>query len=158
LTPDRYVLQVSKTVQSTDLLPLADAYSVRFQAVSDFSPLVTITFSRGRASAADGTVSYDVTVTNDTDYDLLVPMVLYFDGLRPSAAQLAHSTVNEQTGTWWIDLGATLAGGRLAAHQSTTRTIVTIQSESEQRLGFTAGLLAAPYPNMPPVFDSQPVT
>src|SRR5262249_28760860 len=62
------------------------------------------------------------------------------------------------SGTWWIDLGSTLAGGRLAAGASTTRHIVTIQSPTDQRLGFKAGVIAQPYANVDPDFDSQPVT
>jgi hypothetical protein len=158
LVADTYQLQVSTAVQSTDRLGLVEPYSTTFQAVSDFTPLVDIHFSEGRADQAAGTVSYDVTVTNKTGYDLLAPMVLYFDGLRPAAAQLAHSTVDSTTGDWWIDLGSLLAGGRLKAGEATTQTIVTIQSPTSQRLGFSAGLLAAPYPNADPIFDSEPIT
>ena len=158
LQADQYTLTVSAGVESTDQLHLPQPYTLAFQAASDFSPMVQIVFSRGQADAADGTISYDVTVTNTTGYDLLAPMELYFDGLVPSAAQLAQSHIDPLTGDWWIDLGATLPGGRLGAGQSTTERIVTIQSPTQERLAFTAGLLAQPYANVDPVFDSQPVT
>ncbi len=158
LQADKYVFQVGTGVESADHLALATAYSLPFQAASDFSPLVQIAFARGQADAADGTISYDVTVTNQTGYDLLAPMELYFDGLVPTAAQLAQSHIDPLTGDWWIDLGSLLPGGRLGAGQSTTAHIVTIDTPSTQRLAFKAGLLAAPYANVDPAFTSTPVT
>src|SRR5262249_29465223 len=60
-------------------------------------------------------------------------------------------------GSWWIDLGAFVPGGRLATGQSTTVATVTFSNLSGLRLSFRAGLLAMRAPNSAPGFDSPPV-
>ena len=82
LDADRYEITVAPAVRSADGLDLAAPYSGRFTAVADMQTVVALTFSRARASRADQTVSYDVTVTNISRRDLLLPLVLE---LAPSA-------------------------------------------------------------------------
>ena len=45
LDADRYVLKVGTGVKSSDGLPLAQAYSTDFEAVADFSSLITVRFT-----------------------------------------------------------------------------------------------------------------
>src|SRR5262249_7070975 len=59
---DTYHVRVLTEVASSERVALASSYVVSFQAVSDFSALVAIEVSRGRADALAGTVSYDVTL------------------------------------------------------------------------------------------------
>ena len=52
LAADHYSLQVGTGVQSTEGLDLAEAYASDFQAVADFTPLVTIRFANAPGHAA----------------------------------------------------------------------------------------------------------
>ena len=81
LQPDRYALAVKTSVQSAEGLGLAEEFVARFEALSDFSPYVRITFTNGRGNLAAQTYSYTLTVTNLTGYNLLAPLYLYVDGL-----------------------------------------------------------------------------
>src|SRR5207244_3293201 len=66
LNADHYTLKVLTGVESASGLPLPQVYTTDFQAVSDFSALVNIRFSAGRANNVTHTVTYDVVVTNQT--------------------------------------------------------------------------------------------
>src|SRR5205823_3391781 len=79
---DTYTLTVAKRIRSAAGLELTAAYTLSFDAVQDFSPLVDVTFVATRSDRATGTVSFDVQVTNRTAYDLRVPLLLVLDPSR----------------------------------------------------------------------------
>ena len=57
-----------------------------------------IHFSNGRANLDDQTYLFNVTLTNDTGYDLLTPVVLTIDSLGPAGAELEGSLGQQTAG------------------------------------------------------------
>jgi len=139
LQADHYELRVKATIQSTDALALAEPYTLHFQALSDLSAQVRITFTQGRADARSQTVSYNMTVTNITSYDLLAPLVLYVDGLAPSVAAVLHGRPDLETGDWWLDLSSVVSGDRLHPGQTTAPMTITFSNPTGGRLNFPVG-------------------
>ncbi len=158
LNADHYTLQVLTGVENTVGLPLAQTYSTDFTAVTDFSPYVNVVFSEGRANALAGTVTYNVTVTNETAYNLVVPLELSVDDLQPSDASVVGGTLNPQTGEWWLDLSGAVPGNVLIPGGSTLTRTFTVSDPSGGRIGFQGGLFTMPYANVTPVLNSTPVT
>ena len=54
-------------------------YVTQFTAVSDLSQYVKLTFTTTRSDRNTGTVSYDVTIENTSQFNLLVPIFLILD-------------------------------------------------------------------------------
>lgn len=158
LAPGRYRIEALPPLHSAEDQPLAESYVAEFLAVSDYSELLDVRFSRGRADAAMCTVSYDVIVENLSTYDLQAPVVLTLEGLQPAMAQATGGLLDPVTGDWQIDLTASLPNGLLLAGSSTTGQSVTVFQPGPQRLEFTTGVLARPAPNQAPVFTSEPLT
>ena len=157
LQPGHYELQISN-IASTDGLTLPATYVTAFDAVSDFSALVDIEFSLTRADRSEQSVSYDVVVTNVSDRDLLLPLVLMLDpadgytGVPRGAAGLTPG------GQWLVDLSQSLsAGDVLTPGASTLGRTLTIDNPGNYSVNFTAGFSAQQGANQVPVFDSQPL-
>ncbi|MER9397476.1 Ig-like domain-containing protein [Mesorhizobium sp. M0615] len=152
-----YTLTVGEHLKSIQDAELGSAFTSDFTAITDLSALVTIEFSAVRSSRADGTVSYDVKVTNICDADILAPLTLVLDPAQYFLGQPAGATF-EGGGLWYINLGEALADGRLAPGQSTTVQTVTIGNSALQHLSIGHGVFAVPAANRAPVIDSAPVT
>jgi len=114
--PGDILLTVKGGVASRDGLTLGTPYTSEFVAVSDFSAQVRVDFTATRSDRLHGTVSYDVLVTNTTDYDLLAPLRLVLDPARYFAGSPQAATLSSN-GLWLIDLA--LAGTKLAPGEST---------------------------------------
>ncbi|MGA2035933.1 MAG: putative Ig domain-containing protein, partial [Thermoguttaceae bacterium] len=154
---DHYVLTIGSAVDSLQGVPLGQAYTTDFRALADFTPSIAMHFVNGRADALNQTYLYDVTLTNNTGYDLLTPVFLSLDSLKPGNARLLDSLGQETAGSWWIDVSSLFSDGRFAAGQTTAPLTVTFYDPSGARLSFHSGVLAMPTPNMAPVIDSTPV-
>ncbi len=158
LTPDAYVLQVGTGVESAQGLALQAVYSTSFQAAADFTPMIDISFSHGRADALTQTYTYDVTLTNNTGYNLLTPVIISFDSLSPAGTYPEAAVQQSATGAWWLDLSSLIPGGIFYAGQTTAVDVITFDDPSGLRIGFHSSVLALPTPNAPPIIDSAPVT
>src|SRR5207247_9929398 len=79
---DHYTLTVNKHIRSAAGLELTAPYTMSFDAVEDFSALVTVTVDATRSDRGSDTVSFDVQVTNRQAYDLRVPLLLVLDPSR----------------------------------------------------------------------------
>ncbi|WP_205678900.1 CARDB domain-containing protein [Aquisphaera insulae] len=158
LVPDRYSLKVVANVRSADGLSLAEPYEGRFTGISDFTSQVRVSLSNVRVDSRSGTVTYDVRVTNTSSYDLRGPLMLRLDGLQPADARLLGSRFDPSDGTFWLDLTSAATGGVLTAGQTTAVRPLTIAYPIGSKLTFRPALLALPYPNAAPVFDSLPIT
>jgi hypothetical protein len=157
LAPDHYVLVVSDSVRNTDGLDLAQKFTESFAAVGDLTALVQLSFFNARSDRADGTISYDVSVTNKTDRSVVVPLTLeldpsqHYDGVPEDAAG------RTATGTFLIDLSASVPSGILAAGQTTIGRTITVSNPTGRRVTFDPSVTAMPSPVAPPVFTSQPL-
>ena len=126
-----------------------------FTAVQDFSALVDIAFVATRSDRSDGTVSFDVQVTNRTDYDLRVPLLLvldpsrYFAG-RPLDASLTAGVVHRPR--------RRPARRRARAGRVHRRKTVTLTNPQAQHIDVGSGVYAVPYPNRVPQFSRTPPT
>jgi hypothetical protein len=154
---DRYTLTVAKRIRSAAGLELVAPYTLTFDAVQDFSPLVDVTFVATRSDRATGTVSFDVQVTNVTAYDLRVPLLLVLDPSRYFQGTAIDAPLRPD-GLWLLDIGAGLPNGVFASHASTQVRTVTITNPQDQHLNIGSGVYAMPYPNASPVFTTQPLT
>jgi YD repeat-containing protein len=155
---DDYVLTIGNAIRSLQGVPLDQAYTTGFRTVTDLSASVAVRFFNGRADAADQTYRYDVTLTNNTGYDVLAPVVLTLDSLKPGPARLLGSLGPQTAGAWWIDASSLLPDGRFLSGQTTAPLTVTFHNPSGARLSFHSGVLAVPTLNVAPVIDSTPVT
>lgn len=79
LAADRYEIQVANSLSSVDQLTLSEPYKSDFIAVSDFLSFVDLQFTNPRSDRANATISYDVTLTNRSDQDLILPLLLSLD-------------------------------------------------------------------------------
>jgi subtilase family serine protease len=157
LQPGHYELQISN-IASTDGLTLPATYVAAFDAVSDFSALVDITFSLTRADRSEQSVSYDVVVTNVSDRDLLLPLVLMLDPADGCSGVPRGAAGQTPGGLWLIDLSQSLATGDvLTPGASTLGHTLTIDNPGNYSVDFTAGFSAQQGTNQAPVFDSQPL-
>jgi len=72
----KYELIVDDNLQNPDGITLKQPYQVDFTAVSDFSELVDLEFTNTRSDRQNHTISFDVSLINQTDYDLSLPLNL----------------------------------------------------------------------------------
>ncbi|MBX9639797.1 MAG: putative Ig domain-containing protein, partial [Mycobacteriaceae bacterium] len=153
---DVYTVSVSKRLQSSASLELGADYVFSFTAVQDFSSLVDISFVATRSDRATGTVAFDVKVTNRTDYELRIPVMLVLDPARYFAGTPVGASLTG--GLWFLDIGADLPSGILPPGGSTTVRTVTLTNPQAQHIEVGSGVYSVPYPNQPPKFTSAPLT
>ncbi len=159
LEPDRYQLEVGRTIQSAAGISLAEPYPTSFTAVSDYSAALDIEFGTSRWDRGAETVSFDVQVTNIGAVDVRLPLVLVLDpqaGYPGIPRDASGQTVD---GRWLIDLSGDVPGGvRLAPGESTAGRTIVVENPDARRVAFDAGVAALPTVNEPPIFDSVPLT
>jgi len=158
LAPDSFALHVAGAIASRFGATLGTAYNASFTTTVDLSSHVRIDFLNTRSSRADGTVSYDVRVTNIGDGDLLTPIVLALDPARYFQGQPVNAEGPNALGLWLITLAESLADGALHPGESTLAHTVTVSDPLWQRVDIGHGVYAVPAPNAPPVFESTPLT
>jgi hypothetical protein len=146
LTADRYELQVAKQLRSEAGIELENDYNVNFTAVSDFSPYVDLKFTNTRSHRATQTISFDVSLTNKTSYDVQLPLVLLLDP-APTATGKPIGAVQNENGYYLIDLQDELPDGRLRPGQSITDHTVSIYNPDALRFDFEPGIFTIPYGN-----------
>ena len=158
LQPGHYELQIGN-IASTDGLTLPATYVTTFDAVSDFSALVDIEFSLTRADRGEQSVSYDVVVTNVSDRDLLLPLVLMLDPAEGYTGVPRNAAGQTPGGQWLVDLSQSLSPGEVLVPGASTRGhTLTIDNPGGHSVDFVAGFSAQQGANQAPVFDSQPMT
>ncbi|MCU0870895.1 MAG: putative Ig domain-containing protein, partial [Pirellulaceae bacterium] len=159
LEPDRYQLEVGRTIESAAGISLAEPYQTSFTAVSDYSAALDIEFGASRWDRGAGTVSFEVQVTNIGAVDVRLPLVLVLDpqaGYPGIPRDASGQTVD---GRWLIDLSGDVSGGvRLAPGESTAGRTLVVENPDARRVAFEAGVAALPTVNEPPIFDSGPLS
>ena len=154
MEPGGYTISVKTSIQSTDDLALAQAYSSHFLTITDITQQVTLNFYNGRSNAAAKTFSYNLTITNNGPTTLLSPFYLTFDGLAPTGDQVVGITSQTAQGTWWLDVDSVITGGKLSSGQTSSVATITFYNPTGQRLTFKSGLLALPSANANPVITA----
>ncbi|MBN8491307.1 MAG: tandem-95 repeat protein, partial [Burkholderiales bacterium] len=153
---DVYTVTVDKRLRSAAGLALGTDHQFAFTAVQDFSALVDIAFVATRSDRSDNTVAFDVRVTNRTDYQLRVPVMLVLDPARYFAGRPLDASLTG--GLWFLDIGNGLPGGVLAPGASTVVKTVTLTNPQAQHIQVGSGVFSVPYPNRVPQFSSTAPT
>ncbi|HEX4609016.1 MAG TPA: putative Ig domain-containing protein, partial [Urbifossiella sp.] len=158
LTADRYHLAVLTGLTNDLGVALEQEYDSAFTATADLSAVLSLHFSTARSDRATGTVSFDVTVTNTSPHDVLVPVVLRLTPVNNFPGQPQGNQGRAPDGSWLIDLGADLpADGILHPGQSSAGRTITIISTGGRTVAYDPGVTGVPQHNSAPVFVSLPV-
>lgn len=158
LAEDVYRLEIDGALSSALGQPLGVDHVVGFRTVADLSAETEIAFSGSRIDRANGTVSYEVSVTNTGSAALVLPLMLVLD--PPGGFQGAPSGTVGQTpeGAWLIALdGGPSSSVRLQPGETTSGHTVSVTNPEDARASFDASVSATAVPNTPPVFTSSPV-
>ncbi len=157
IAADDYQLQVSDAIHSEAGLALESVYTVDFTAISDFSPYVDLQFTNTRSDRATQTVSFDITLTNQTNYDLLLPLaVLLQPETGNTAVPVEGTTAN--FGSYLVDLSDSLPDGRLKSGQSLYEQTITIYNPDALSFEFAPAIYTLPTTNEAPVITSTTLT
>lgn len=159
LEPDKYEVIVRQAVSGVAGMTMEADYSFSFTAVSDFSELVDIQFATSRSDRATQTVSWDVIVTNNSDRDLLLPLILILDPADGYEGLPVGAGSQAPDGRWFIDVSEHLPDGlQLGIGQSTTGRTVSIYNQDDRRVDYATAVGALPAANQRPVFDTDPLS
>ncbi len=153
LDPDVYTLTVQSDVASVEQIRMEADYVTSFTGVSDFSAFVDIDFDTVRSDRGQNIVSWDVVVTNTSEFDLVLPIVLVLDPLDGYTGIPDGAAGQAADGRWLIELDTT----KLSPGQSTSGQTVTVFNENDRRVEFDVGVSAGPGANQRPVFVSDPI-
>ncbi len=148
LTTEEYLIAIARQVSNEAGVQMAQRVESRFAVLLDFSDRVALEFTNVRSSAQDGTLRYDVRITNISDAPLPVPLRLVLD---PDRAFGGTAIGAEQAGDLWLlDLSGDLpASGTLAPGAAVTTTPVLALPRGSQ-IGIDHALFSLPMPNSPP--------
>src|SRR5262249_26981064 len=103
-----FTLTINGQVKSLENLAMGQDFTSHFTTIANLSGQLTIEFKDTRSSRADGTVSYDVTVTNITDAAILAPLTLLLDPAQYFQGEPVGIATHTNDGLWLINLGTGL--------------------------------------------------
>ncbi len=161
LPPAEYELSVNSRVESEQGIPMGGlGFSTTFRVFEDVSLSVGVDFGRTRLNRAEGTVLFDLIVTNNADFDVAGPINVVFADFVPFETEHAETVVYfgdggvpaEEDGIQIMTDGTTLA-----ARTSQTVTL-TVANPYLLDLEFNSRVLASLPPNELPIFVSSPPT
>ncbi len=157
IDPGEYQLRVSREVVGATGLPMQADYATTFTAVSDFTAYTNLEFTNARSDRGAGTVSWDVVITNTSDYDLLLPLILVLDPAQGYEGIPLDAQGRGPDGRWYIDFSTELPDGRrLRSGESSVGRTISIYNGDDRRIEYDGGVSALPTDNERPVFDSEP--
>ncbi len=159
MTPQSYTFTVLPAMMGTDGYALAGAYTTTFTAVNDLSNYAQIQITNTRLDRHDQTVTYEVTITNTADYDLLIPLVLTLDPAEFVQGGPQGALEQSDDGRWIFSLNANVPGGvRLAPGESTVGLTVHIVTPGFETADYEPGVAGVPAITSAPTFTSTPPT
>ena len=159
ITADHYELRVLTSLMSAIDVPLAQEFDSSFTATTDLSSVISLRFGLTRSDRATGTVSFDVTITNTSSYELLLPVVLHLAPLDQFAGEPEGNEGRAPDGSWLIDLSGDLpADGILGPGQSSTGQTITVSTPNDETVNYDTGVTGRTSGNQAPVFVTNPVT
>ena len=179
LATDNYQLLIESNLENTDGIALTEDYIVDFTAVSDFSPYVDLEFTNTRSDRFNNTISFDVSVTNKTDYELSIPISLLLQpGENSNTSQPVNYLSRSESGAYLIDFSDAIDGssnennlinnngdennligdGILSPGESIVGQTITIYNPDNYSFEFKPAIYTLPTINEAPVFNSIPIT
>ncbi|MFN4170881.1 MAG: CARDB domain-containing protein, partial [Pseudorhodobacter sp.] len=148
LETGNFVVSVSGKLQSFAGLPLGLGAESVFTVLQDLGAILALDFSGTRRDRGDGTLSFDLTVTNTGTDPLVAPLRLLMDPARYFTAAPVGATGSNEL--WVIDLA--VPGGVLAPGASVPVTTTTFLAPAALHLQIGFGLYAlAPLNSAPKV-------
>jgi hypothetical protein len=167
LPAGQYEINISGDLRSSTQIRLSNSYISHFTALLDFTSQLKLDFVNTRANRADGSISYDVSITNIGTDDLNGPITLLLDPGRYFGGEIMNAITGtaDQSNLWLIYLspGLAAAGGKLVAGGTISNLTVTIvpanqfgamagaQTLVKADLGH--GIYAMPQENLPPTLS-----
>ena len=134
LPAGQYQLQISGNLRSSTQVRLANSYISTFTAVLDMTSQLKLDFTNTRANRADGSISYDVSITNIGTDDLRGPLTLLLDPGRYFQGTVMDSVAGSgnQSDLWVMDLifGLQALGGQLTVGATLGNETVTVKPAS----------------------------
>ena len=153
---DRYTLTVESTLESAQREFLPADFMSEFTAISDFAPLIDVDFTDPRSHRGQQTLTYEVQITNSSEFDLQLPMILTLDP-EVGYEGMPRQADEQDSGIWFVDMMNQMpSGGILAPGESTTGRTVIIDNPGDRRVEFESGVLTLPTLNQAPEFESDP--
>jgi len=106
LPAGQWQLEIASGLQNALQMAIGHTYVSSLTAVMDMSHRLRITYTATRADRANGTVSYDVNVTNIGDDDIVGPLTLLLDPQFTLGGAVLGATegTGSQAGLWLLDL------------------------------------------------------
>ncbi|MEO0843074.1 MAG: putative Ig domain-containing protein, partial [Cyanobacteria bacterium J06643_5] len=153
-----YEISVSSSLESSAGLKMESGYNAQFTAISNFSDLVEFKFDNPRSNRQNQTVSYDVTITNTSDQDLKLPLMLVLDPSQYFNGEVIGAVGQNTDGAFLVDLQNSLENGILKVGESITNRTITVFNPDAYRVELAPGIYTLPYPNAAPTITSNPVT
>ncbi len=155
LPPAEYELTVDAVVESEQGIPIGgEGFTTTFRVFEDVSISTRLDYSNTRLNRADGTLLFDVVVSNTADFDISGPIQVVFGGLADSTVVFFDESGAPAGMNGYQILGdqTVLAAGA----RSDTHTI-TIANPNLLDLNFQPRILATLPPNQLPEFSTDPV-
>ncbi|MCB1493559.1 MAG: putative Ig domain-containing protein, partial [Rhodobiaceae bacterium] len=150
-----YQLAVSGSVRNTRGVALGEVQSFDFTRIDNITTSVGIAYANTRLDRLTGTVTYDVTLTNNGDVDLVAPLLLTLDAADPAGNGTPLNGQDSQ-GIFLIDLSAALGeDGRLRPGESVAAQAISILLDANKRIVFEHGVRVLPSSNVAPTL-AQP--
>ncbi len=149
---DQFTLTVSGSVESALGLTLGTPYTSTFSVLQSIATL-TPNFTNTRMNRGAGTISFDVSVTDNQNTALAGPIEVVFTGLAASDMPNASGVTSD--GHPYITV---LATGTLNVGQATAPVTVTLSDSDGHPLTLTTSISAALAPDVPPTFTSTAPT
>ena len=120
LMPQTHELTVRSTVESDLGQAMLDDYTIEFTTIDQFNDLVDISFANARSDRSTETISYDVTITNIADQNLVIPLLLVLDARQGYRGAPQTAAQDQVSSAWLLDLSENLGDGILEPGESTT--------------------------------------
>ena len=155
LPPAEYELSVSAAVQSEQGIPIGgDGFATTFRVFEDLTVSMSVAYQNTRVNRADGTLLFDVIVTNNSGSDVAGPINIVFDNLGDDSVVFFGNDglpADAQGFQLFAD-GLILSDGTSSAPQT-----ITIENSQLIDLNFDPRILASLPPNQLPNFNSTPL-
>ena len=153
-----YKISVSSSLESSAGLKMENGNNAQYTAISNLSDLEEYKLDNPRSNRQNQTVSYDVTITNTSDQDLKLPLMLVLDPSQYFNGEVIGAVGQNTDGAFLVDLRWGVQDGTLKVGESITNRTITVFNPDAYRVELAPGIYTLPYPKAAPTITSNPVT